>query len=90
MSRVTMTLPEAKTWLLYIAVACVNEGHVAGETWTLEGLRVVGRGRSMRTAVVERFDDAADHNRRFGTRESKRDARIQCLIASILRAVEPS
>jgi len=31
---------------------------------------------------------AADHNGRFGLPEAKRDARIQCLIASILRAVE--
>lgn len=83
-----LTIREAKLWLLAGTTACVKAQNSAGERWCLEALAAVHSHAPRRRRLAEANEDASEHNRLFGTPESKRDARILCFCAAVLRAVE--
>lgn len=83
-----LTIREAKLWLLAAATACVKLDLPVQEGWCLEALEMVQSHPTRRRRLAAFNDNAADHNRLFGTPESKRDARILCFCAAVLRAVD--
>jgi hypothetical protein len=86
MKPVVLTPEEAVAWF-EAALSALSAPHDRDRwAWVLDASRHVFKPGRRRRAIAD-LSDAADHNRRFGISESKRDARILCFCAAVLRAL---
>lgn len=83
-----LTPAEASAWFeAALEVLAVDEDDRDRFAWVLDAQRYLYTPHIRRRGIHE-LQEAADHNRRFNTPESRRDARILCFCATILRALE--
>ena len=88
MKRAILTPEEAATWF-DAAMAALSKGPDRDrQVWVLGAKRLIRARPSVRRVAIRELQSNAIYNRHFGTRESKRDARILCFCAAVLLASE--
>lgn len=83
-----LTTAEASAWFEAALAALSAPADRDRWAWVLDAKRHVRSKPSWRKHAIAGLLDAADNNRRFRFPEAQRDARILCVCATVLRALE--